>query len=151
MKAVIQRVSNAGIEVDGSMISSIGRGMLVLLGIEKGDDEKDISYIVKKISHLRIFGDSSLKMNLSVKDISGEILVVSQFTLAADCRKGNRPSFTGAEEPEEANRKYLAVADGFREEGIATRTGRFAASMQVRLTNDGPVTILLDSRKAEQP
>jgi D-aminoacyl-tRNA deacylase len=149
MKAVIQRVSCAETEVDGSVISSIEKGLLVLLGIEKGDEEDTISYMVRKIANLRIFEDASSKMNLSVKDISGEILVVSQFTLAGDCRKGNRPSFADAEEPVEANRKYLKVAERLRQEGITTRTGKFAADMKVRLTNNGPVTILLDSRKKE--
>jgi D-aminoacyl-tRNA deacylase len=147
MKAVIQRVSNAEIEIDGSVISSIGEGLLVLLGIEKGD-EKDLSFMVKKIAQLRIFEDSYSKMNLSVKDISGEILVVSQFTLAADCRKGNRPSFIAAEEPETANEQYMKVVESLQHEGIPTRTGRFAADMKVRLTNNGPVTILLDSKQA---
>ena len=147
MKAVIQRVSGAKVEVDGSVVSSINKGLLVLLGVEKGDTENDIAYISNKIANLRIFEDSAAKMNLSVRDISGEILVVSQFTLLADCRKGNRPSFVDAEEPEKANRIYMKVAESLRQAGISTSTGQFAASMQVHLINNGPVTILLDSRK----
>jgi len=147
MKAVIQRVSSAKVEVEGSVVGSINKGLLVLLGVEKGDTENDIAYISKKIANLRIFEDSASKMNLSVRDISGEILVVSQFTLLADCRKGNRPSFVDAEEPEKANRIYIKVAESLRYAGIPTSTGQFAANMQVDLINSGPVTILLDSRK----
>ena len=117
------------------------------MGSKKGDTDNDIAYVSKKIAKLRIFEDPGSKMNLSVKDISGEILVVSQFTLLADCRKGNRPSFIDAEEPERANHMYMKVAESLRQEGISTSTGQFAASMQVHLINSGPVTILLDSRK----
>jgi len=147
MKAVIQRVSGAKVEVDGAVVGCINKGLLVLLGVEKGDMDNDIAYISKKIATLRIFEDSDSKMNLSVKDISGEILVVSQFTLLADCRKGNRPSFVDAEEPEKANSIYMKFAESLRQAGIATHTGQFAADMQVHLINSGPVTILLDSRK----
>ncbi len=147
MKAVIQRVSGAKVEVAGSVVASINEGLLALIGVEKGDMENDIAYISKKIANLRIFEDSASKMNLSVKDISGEVLVVSQFTLLADCRKGNRPSFVDAEEPEKANRIYMEVAEKLRQAGISTSTGQFAASMQVHLINNGPVTISLDSRK----
>jgi D-tyrosyl-tRNA(Tyr) deacylase len=147
MKAVIQRVSSARVEVDGSIVGSINKGLLVLLGVEKGDTEKDVAYIVKKIPDLRIFEDSGSKMNLSLKDVSGEVLVVSQFTLSADCRKGNRPSFVGAEEPGKARAMYMQVIERLLQEGIATLSGQFAGNMQVHLINNGPVTILLDSRK----
>lgn len=147
MKAVIQRVTAATVEIDGSVVSSINKGLLVLLGVEKGDTDDDAAYLVKKMVALRIFEDASAKMNLSVRDISGEILVISQFTLTADCRKGNRPSFISAEEPGKANEMYMNVVRRLREEGIATFTGQFAAQMQVCLINSGPVTILLDSRR----
>ncbi len=147
MKAVIQRVSAARVEVDGSIVGSINKGLLVLLGVEKGDTENDVAYIVKKIPNLRIFEDSESKMNLSLKDISGEVLVVSQFTLSADCRKGNRPSFVGAEEPDKARGMYMQVIERLLQEGITTHSGQFAGHMQVHLINNGPVTILLDSRK----
>jgi D-aminoacyl-tRNA deacylase len=147
MKAVIQRVSAAKVEVDGSVVGSISSGLLVLLGVEKGDTDNDMAYIAKKIAQLRIFEDTESKMNLSVKDISGEVLVVSQFTLSADCRKGNRPSFIAAEEPANARVMYMKVVERLRQERISTQAGQFAANMQVHLINNGPVTILLDSRK----
>ena len=147
MKAVIQRVSGAKVEVDGSVVGSINMGLLVLLGVEKGDTANDMVYIVKKIAQLRIFEDSASKMNLSVKDISGEVLVVSQFTLSADCRKGNRPSFIAAEEPDKARAIYMNAVERLRQEGISTQAGQFGSHMQVHLINNGPVTILLDSRK----
>jgi D-tyrosyl-tRNA(Tyr) deacylase len=147
MKAVIQRVSGAKVEVDGSVVGSINKGLLVLLGVEKGDTEDDMLYIAKKIAQLRIFENSDSKMNLSVKDISGDVLVVSQFTLSADCRKGNRPSFLAAEEPVKAHGMFAKVVERLRQEGISTHTGQFAAHMQVHLSNNGPVTILLDSRR----
>jgi D-tyrosyl-tRNA(Tyr) deacylase len=147
MRALVQRVGEASVMVDGEMVSSIGRGLLVFLGVMRGDTEKDLEYIARKVANLRIFEDEEGRMNLSVRDVAGGALVVSQFTLAADTKKGNRPSFVDAEEPERAEAVYLEFMDKLRAEGVAdVRGGRFAAHMQVSLANDGPVTIMLESR-----
>lgn len=147
MKALIQRVSEANVSIDGNTVAKIGKGILVFLGVEKGDTEKDIEYMVKKVSKLRIFEDIREKMNLSIQDIQGEVLVVSQFTLSADCKKGNRPSFDSAEEPARAEDMYIKFIDKLRENGLKVATGEFGAYMQVYLINDGPMTIILDSKK----
>jgi D-tyrosyl-tRNA(Tyr) deacylase len=149
MKALIQRVSKASVEIDDRTVSAIERGILIFLGIEKGDTTRELEYLVKKISSLRIFEDFQGKMNLSVQDINGEALVVSQFTLAADCRKGNRPSFDNAEEPVRAQEMYLRFIEELKRAGIKTASGDFAAYMQVHIINDGPVTIMLETRKTE--
>ncbi len=149
MKAVIQRVDTASVTIDGNEISRIGGGLLVLLGVEKGDNEKDADFLLDKLIHLRIFEDGEGKMNLSLLDISGELLVVSQFTLLADCRKGRRPSFTDAAEPEVATKLYEYMLSKAREKVTKVGQGRFQAMMKVGLVNDGPVTILLDSRRQE--
>jgi len=147
MKAVIQRVSEAKVEVREHVCSQIGKGLLILLGIEKGDTDTDLDYLVKKVSQVRIFDDDQRKMNLSVPDIGGELLVISQFTLSADCRKGNRPSFDNAEEPVKAKERYDQFIRQLRSSGMQVHTGEFGSRMRVHLINDGPVTILLDSRK----
>jgi D-tyrosyl-tRNA(Tyr) deacylase len=146
MKALVQRVSGAGVEVEGRAVSSVGRGLLVFLGVVKGDASGDIEYLARKVSNLRIFEDAEGKMNLSLKDIGGEALVVSQFTLAADTRKGNRPSFVDAEEPERAEAMYREFMEEMKKAGVRVSSGEFAAHMDVRLINDGPVTIMIDSR-----
>jgi len=145
MKALVQRVSEASVSVEGKTVSSIRKGFLVLLGVMKGDGKAEMDYLVRKVASLRVFNDGEGKMNLSLNDDSGEALVVSQFTLAADTRKGNRPSFTEAEAPERAEAMYLEFMERLRAEGIKVQGGVFGADMKVSLVNDGPVTIMLDS------
>ncbi|OGQ01004.1 MAG: D-tyrosyl-tRNA(Tyr) deacylase [Deltaproteobacteria bacterium RBG_19FT_COMBO_46_12] len=147
MKAVIQRVKSAQVCVDSQVTGKIGKGLLVLLGIGKGDGESDLSFLASKIPELRIFEDASGKFNLSLKEINGEALVVSQFTLYGDCRKGRRPSFTEAEEPVIAKNFYEQFVSKLREQGVPVQTGEFQAKMEVYLINDGPVTLLLDSKQ----
>jgi D-tyrosyl-tRNA(Tyr) deacylase len=147
MRAVIQRVQSASVCVDGRMTGKIDQGLLVLVGVGKGDGEKDIAYMVSKLPDLRIFEDASGKFNLSLREAGGGMLVVSQFTLYGDCRKGRRPSFTDAAEPAEAKKLYEQLVFKLREQGIPVETGEFQAKMEVHLVNDGPVTILLDSRQ----
>ena len=147
MRAVIQRVSSAGVVVDGTRIAAIGSGLLVLLGVETGDDEEGAEYLADKTACLRIFEDAAEKMNLSVLDCSGEVLVVSQFTLLADCRKGRRPGFSAAAPPEQAEPLCDYFVAQLKQRGIRVQTGQFRADMAVDLVNDGPVTILLDSHR----
>lgn len=147
MRAVIQRVKEASVAVEGCTIGKIADGLLVLLGVEAGDEETDLKYIYQKTTGLRVFHDEAGKMNLSVTDVGGELLVVSQFTLLGDVRKGKRPSFTASAEPEKARKLYEAFCDLARKDGFSVATGEFGAHMEVQLINDGPVTILLDSRK----
>ena len=147
MRAVVQRVREADVTVEGSVTGAIERGLMVLLGVEDGDDESDARYMADKISGLRIFEDSDGKMNLSVKDVFGKILAVSQFTLLGDVRKGKRPSFSKAARPEEARRLHRYFIDLLSEGDIEVQEGIFQAEMMVRILNDGPVTILLDSKK----
>jgi D-tyrosyl-tRNA(Tyr) deacylase len=144
---VIQRVSKAGVVVDGVRIADIGRGLLVLLGVESGDDEKAAEYLAKKTADLRIFKDTTEKMNLSILDCSGEMLIVSQFTLLADCRKGQRPGFSVAAPPELAEPLCDYFVNQLKQLGLMVQTGKFQADMAVDLVNDGPVTILLDSHR----
>lgn len=147
MRAVVQRVTEASVTVDNRIIGSIGPGLMVLLGVEQGDTEKDAAYLAEKLAGLRIFEDDNEKMNLSVQQVGGSILLVSQFTLLGDVRHGKRPSFTQAASPQEADVLYENLADKLRKKGIPVATGQFQAHMEVSLVNDGPVTILLDSRK----
>ena len=147
MRAVIQRVSAAKVTVDGKVAGSVGRGLLVLLGVGKEDDSGDAGHLADKTATLRIFEDEQGKMNRSLLDLGAEVLVVSQFTLFGDCRKGRRPSFDQAAPPAIADRLYREFADLLRQKGVKVETGVFQAMMQVELINDGPVTILLDSKK----
>jgi D-tyrosyl-tRNA(Tyr) deacylase len=146
MRAVLQRVTEASVTVEGKITGQIGPGLLVLLGVGKGDTEKDLDFMVDKIPALRIFEDAAGKMNLSLMDTSKALLAVSQFTLFADTKKGRRPSFIDAMEPEEAKRLYALFCERCRALGIFVQEGVFAADMKVALVNDGPVTICLDSR-----
>jgi D-tyrosyl-tRNA(Tyr) deacylase len=146
MRAVIQRITSARVVIEGKTIGEVGKGLLVFLGIKSGDDETAVSYLVDKIINLRIFEDEQGKMNLSLKEVGGEILVVSQFTLYADCRKGRRPSFQEAAKPEISEKLYLKFIKTLRDKSLPVATGSFGADMKVELVNDGPVTILLDSK-----
>ena len=147
MKVLLQRVSQASVQVDGAEVSSISKGFLLLVGIEKNDTEEAADYLAKKVAHLRIFEDENFKMNKSLMDIGGEILVISQFTLYGDCRKGRRPNFMAALGGEEAKKLYDQFVLMIKECGIKVETGIFGADMKVDIQNDGPVTILLDSKK----
>ena len=147
MRAVVQRVTESSVEVDGKTIGEIGRGLLVLLGVADDDGEDDASQIAKKVAQLRIFNDADGKFNLSLEDVGGAVLLISQFTLLGDARKGNRPSFVAAARPDLAVPLYESVEQHLRDRGIPVATGEFGAHMDVHLTNDGPVTILLDTRK----
>ncbi len=146
MKAVVQRVTRAGVEVDGDTISTIGNGLLVLLGAQKGDTTKDADFLADKIIHLRIFEDDQGKMNRSLLDVGGQLLVVSQFTLLGDCRKGRRPSFVAAEAPDLAKDLYEYFMEQTQKAGVATFPGKFQALMSVSLVNHGPVTLILDTQ-----
>lgn len=147
MRAVVQRVASSSVKVGEETTGQIGKGLMVLLGVADGDTEKDVNYMVDKIINLRIFEDENDKMNLSLGDVGGSLLVVSQFTLLGDCRKGRRPSFIEAARPELADDLYQKFVDKARDMGIHTETGRFQTHMMVDLVNDGPVTILVDSNK----
>ena len=145
MIAVVQRVSRASVTVDGRRTGEIGKGLLILLGVMRGDSDQDADFLATKIGGLRIFGDEQGKMNLACSDVGGAMLVVSQFTLCSDCRKGRRPSFEKAAEPAEATRLYECFCGRLRLQGYRVETGLFGAMMQVELVNDGPVTFVLES------
>ena len=147
MKAVLQRVRSASVEVEGNIIAEIQQGLLVLLGAAKGDTDRDVRYMAEKISHLRVFPDKAGKMNLSILDVAGEILLVSQFTLLGNTDKGRRPGFDGAASPDIARELYEDLGRTLESQALGVQTGQFGAHMVVSLENDGPVTFLLDSRK----
>jgi len=146
MRAVIQRVKFSSVTVENEMVAKIGKGLLVLLGIAKADNTDDAEYLADKIVNLRIFEDDNRKMNRSLVDTGGEILVVSQFTLLGDCKKGRRPSFVQAAAPDHATELYQIFVEQVRQKGVTVKTGRFRAMMDVSLINDGPVTLIVDSR-----
>jgi len=147
MRAVVQRCVAGSVSVDGQELARIGQGLVVLLGVGKDDDGGDARRLADKVANLRIFGDENGKMNLSVLDVAGEVLVVSQFTLYGDCRRGRRPGFDGAAPPEKADQLYELFVDSLRQVGLTARTGRFRAKMLVDIQNDGPVTLLLDTKQ----
>lgn len=146
MKVIIQRVSSASVAVDGKTEGAIQRGFLLLVGVEEKDDETDVTYLARKISNLRVFEDDEGKMNLALNDVGGAILSISQFTLLANTKKGNRPSFIDAAKPEIGNKLYESLNEQLRNEGFDVQTGVFGAHMDVSLVNDGPVTIIIDSK-----
>ncbi|MDK4469073.1 D-aminoacyl-tRNA deacylase [Enterococcus hirae] len=146
MRAVVQRVSKASVTIDQQEVGKIDQGLVILLGIHEKDTQDDVDYLVKKIAQMRIFEDEQGKMNRSIEDVEGQILSVSQFTLFADTKKGNRPSFISAARPETAIPLYEAFNEGIRNRGITVATGQFGADMAVSLINDGPVTIIIDSQ-----
>jgi D-tyrosyl-tRNA(Tyr) deacylase len=145
MRAVVQRVSRAKVEACGRLVGEIRRGLLVLVGVAEGDTHKDVEWLAEKVATLRVFEDEAGKMNLSVKDVGGSVLAVSQFTLMGDCRKGRRPSFDKAAKPEEAELFYRSFVDHLRSKELPVEVGAFRAYMEVSLLNDGPVTLVLDS------
>ncbi|RIH90354.1 D-aminoacyl-tRNA deacylase [Calidithermus terrae] len=151
MRAVVQRVSEAKVVVEGQTVGQIGVGFLVLLGVRRGDTLEDAAYLARKIAGLRVFPDGQGKMNLGLAEAGGEVLAVSQFTLYADTRKGNRPGFSEAASPDEGKRLYERFCDLLAEQGLHVETGVFQADMKVQLVNDGPVTILLDSSERHRP
>lgn len=146
MRIVIQRVSKAKVVADGVLSGAINKGFLLLVGVEEADTSEDVDYLTRKISNMRIFEDEEGKMNLSLKEVNGEILSISQFTLHADTKKGNRPSFIKAAKPDQADQLYEELNDSLRAEGFKVEVGVFGADMDVSLVNDGPVTILIDSK-----
>ena len=148
MRAVIQRVTRAQVEVEGRVLGEIGEGLLVLVAVERGDEDSDLDFLKRKILQLRIFDDGTGKMNLSAQDFGAEIMVISQFTLIGNTRKGNRPSFSRAARPEIASTLYEALIDALRAEGMRVENGQFQALMNVTLTNYGPVTLVVDSKQA---
>ncbi|MGA8179401.1 MAG: D-aminoacyl-tRNA deacylase [Desulfobacterales bacterium] len=151
MRVVIQRVKSASVIVGTEVAGKIGKGLLILIGVAESDNIEDAEYLADKSVNLRIFEDENHKMNRSLLDIGGEILVVSQFTLLGDCKKGRRPSFVNAASPELADKLYQRFADHIRQKGVSVKTGRFQAKMEVSLINDGPVTLILESKRFINP